>query len=260
MPQAPQPRPGSRPTIGQMEAPRTNVPLILSAKRATWRMNDADHGEADAEFQIRRTSILMKDGDTCKGEGCGLFSKKWQEVHHRDDNHQNNTDENLVTLCGFCHSIFHVGRATLDGAILLWMDDVADDLPQGDFNQIVRSLYVGAQSSANVAEPCRMLIAALQQRGAVLVDRIGTCDPADLGDALLRTTQQVYDQRKERLWGIRLMPGPHKMSGNRDLWPDIMSYWTSKVGPYGGLPPKTLPSLFQRVNQIMRKDLVNPHA
>ena len=37
------------------------------------------------------------------------MSPAWMEVHHADGDYKNNSVDNLVTLCPFCHSCFHIG-------------------------------------------------------------------------------------------------------------------------------------------------------
>ena len=234
------------------------VEIVLSAKAATWRMNDAEHDGADAAFQAKRGMILINHNHMCRGIDCGFYSKKWQEVHHIDDNHHNNDDANLVTLCGFCHACFHIGRAAQDGAVLIWIPEVADQISQGELNRIVRTLYVGVASNADVSEPCRMLLGALQQHSVRMVERIGFNDPAILANVLMRMTPQIYAKRAELLWGVRLLCAPHKIIGTRDRWYDMMAYWTGKVeGPYGSIPPSTWPNIFKRMNHLLQRDAVN---
>lgn len=241
--------------------PPPPVQLVLSAKRETWRMHDQGHEEADAEFRIRRDSILARDRHMCKGVGCGFISMKWQEVHHRDDNHRDNDDANLATLCGFCHSVFHVGLASENGSLLIWLPDIGDHVSQGELNRIVRTLYVGmAQSSGGVGEACRTIIGALQKRANLLAERIGFCDPRILGEVFLKMSSSAYRDRDEKLFGVRLLCGPHKRIGGRDMWSDAMTYWNSKDGPYGGLQPSTWPTLFRQLNKLLGSDVVNPNG
>ena len=73
-----------------------------------WRANDAGSARADVQFRRVRPEVLRRDRYTCRG--CGAWGGRLRvQVHHRDNDHQNNSPENLVTLCVFCHAVFHAG-------------------------------------------------------------------------------------------------------------------------------------------------------
>ena len=241
---------GGRPMpAGAAPAVIEPVQLILSAKRNTWRMNDQDHEASDAEFAVRRPKILARDKNTCKGQDCGFTAMKWMEVHHRDDDHANNDPANLVTLCNFCHATFHIGRAGQDGARLVWLPQIS----QGEFNNILRTLYVGLSGSGFIAEGCRELLGQLELRTQPIVDRLMTDRPEELATALIRLTSNAYEARGEKLAGVRLYCAPSHVLGSRDVWPDMLAFWKSKNGPYGNLPPNTWKVLFERINQVLRR-------
>lgn len=43
-----------------------------------------------------------------KCEECGgIFHRCQLDIHHKDHNHQNNSPENLQTLCANCHRLLH---------------------------------------------------------------------------------------------------------------------------------------------------------
>ncbi len=70
-----------------------------------WRTTKGS--KLDATWKTIRRRILIRDDHTCRF--CGLRSQKYMEVHHVDGNHENNDESNLITVCPFCHSVFHVG-------------------------------------------------------------------------------------------------------------------------------------------------------
>lgn len=234
-------------------APPPPVELVLSAKRATWRMHDGQHGAADADFQLIRTQILERDQHTCKG--CGFTAKKWMEVHHRDDDHTNNTPSNLVTLCSFCHLCFHIGRAGMfQEAQLIWLPEI----PQKTVNFIMPALYVAARDTASpYSETAQVLISMLEERAALMFEtQLASSDPTVLGDLLLHLPDDVYDNRREILKGIRLLPKPRKMDGeNNNIWGRIVDYWTSKDGPFGALPPASWNLVFDRIDKQIWSNL-----
>ena len=55
------------------------------------------------EFKQIKKSILGRDNYTCQDPNCEHKTKKL-DIHHIDYNKNNNSLENLITLCDFCHT------------------------------------------------------------------------------------------------------------------------------------------------------------
>ena len=96
----------------------------LRFKRLTWYQRvcpvcqekkklEVAHRWAGYKTQYERITfeINRRDGNKCKI--CGAietdknYKKKLLEVHHWDKNHENNSWDNLITLCHKCHSRLH---------------------------------------------------------------------------------------------------------------------------------------------------------
>lgn len=54
----------------------------------------------------KRTLILNKFNNECVNCGYNKESKML-DIHHIDGNHQNNVDSNLITICVWCHQLYH---------------------------------------------------------------------------------------------------------------------------------------------------------
>ena len=80
---------------------------VFGVKRKLWRKDDEHADVADAGFTPVRTEVLQRDNYPCRF--CGFKAAKYQEVHHLDDNHQNNDPQNLLTVCNLCHQVHHLG-------------------------------------------------------------------------------------------------------------------------------------------------------
>lgn len=65
-----------------------------------------------SEFYEIREFVLDRDNYQCQVCGKGLHTKKFAHVHHRDGNKQNNDQNNLLSLCIFCHSKVHSTSST----------------------------------------------------------------------------------------------------------------------------------------------------
>jgi len=60
------------------------------------------------EFKLIRPEIFKRDYYTC--QECEELLPKHMSVHHIDYDKNNNRAENLITLCGSCHSKTNVNR------------------------------------------------------------------------------------------------------------------------------------------------------
>lgn len=100
-----------------------------------WRQ---DEGLPENWESIRRTA-LFRDGYTCYY--CGFTSAKYMHVHHKAGKHYDNSPDNLITLCPFCHSCLHIGHAGINrmGSLLL----LYQEMEQAKLN---RTLLEGASS------------------------------------------------------------------------------------------------------------------
>ena len=101
----------SRRRLGSSLRKRNDALIELRAAvkaPSKWRANDAGSAQADMQFRLVRSVVLRRDRYTCRG--CEAWGGRLRlQVHHRDNDHQNNSPENLVTLCVFCHAVFHAG-------------------------------------------------------------------------------------------------------------------------------------------------------
>lgn len=237
------------------------LPLTLSVKAANWRMHDEGSAEADTAFRNVRETALQRDKFTCRF--CGFKANKWQEVHHLNDNHADNRLENLVTACGFCHSVQHIGLAGKNKeAVLAWIPEIE----QSDLHHIVRSILVvcrwgetiGSGGRSNrpevvratneMVQAARSQEAKLRARTAMAEKRFITSDPLELGIILEQISKEspaFYERRAEYLHGLRLLPLGRRVQEGKDKMPEIIDSWLATGGPFAGLLPRTWEALLR---------------
>jgi intracellular multiplication protein IcmJ len=238
------------------------LPLVLSVKAANdWRMYDDAAGEADAEFKHVRLKVLDRDDRTC--QFCGFRAPKWQEVHHRNDDHADNRPQNLVTACMFCHMCQHIGLAGRNKeAVLAFIPEI----PQDRLHHVVRSILVVrrwadgiaadrrqrpelVKGARDMAESAQALETKLRGREADAQRLIGTSDPLELANILLQMAADagaLYDKRADFLAGIRLLPVGRRVQGGSDKMGEIIDSWLGTGGPYANLAPRTWVSLLKQ--------------
>src|SRR6185369_10335832 len=130
--------------------PIQRLQLVLSAKRKSWRLADGHASEADNAFVSVRNDVLSRDDYHC--QGCGFRAERWQEVHHKDDDHANNNPSNLATVCCLCHQVFHLGMTGMRrSGIIIWCPEI----DQANINNISRAIFVAVMNKKTHEEPAR---------------------------------------------------------------------------------------------------------
>ncbi|MGU3404469.1 HNH endonuclease [Methylobacterium fujisawaense] len=229
------------------------LPIVLSCKTQGWRMHDPDSHEADHVFQTGRQRVLDVQKYTC--QYCGFQSQKWQEIHHRNDDHHDNRPENLAVACMYCHMCFHIGLAGhKNEGVLIFLPE----MEQADLNCLVRACQVARRAAdlgaSDAARPrpdqdavreyrdaATAILKRLDDRRAKAEELLGGVrNPSDLANIMMLMPDDLYAQRHERLHGIRLLPtGVRKGNSGEDRMVEIVDFWLSTGGPFGARQPRT---------------------
>lgn len=178
---------------------------ILSVKRKLWRKDDDHAALADAAFVKTREDILRRDNHTCKH--CAFKASKYQEIHHLDDNHQNNNTANLVTVCTLCHQVYHVGMCAMrNGGFIA----VLPELTQTEINNIARALFVSELiANDDIKDRLKSLYAIFQFRGTDTLKTLFGIDissPFTFAEVLSNCPDEMYARRQDLFGSLRLVP------------------------------------------------------
>ncbi len=185
-----------------------------------------------------KQKILARDNDTC--QCCGFQAKKYQEVLFLNGDQTDFSEENMKCVCIFCHQCFNLDRIhIMKSGVLLWIPEI----DQADLHHIARAIYVARISQGPISDAARRSLDALMQRREVLRSRIGTDDPYILATVLKDyLTNSHYENRESKIEGVRLFPLDRRIIKEADLefnqFPQILAYWRSKDGPFGGKVPQ----------------------
>lgn len=219
------------------------MPILLGLSRGERKSNKDKKGaglsgpssyEKDSDaYKALKQKTLAKDDHTC--QCCGFKSKKYQEIHNFSED-----GEDFKTVCIYCHQCFNLDKVhTMRSGVLLWLPEI----PQADLHHIARAVYVARISQGPVADAARKSLDAIMHRRQSIKDRIGTDDPYILATVLQDyLTKAHYKRRDKKLEGIRLFPLDRRIIKESDLefnqFPQILAYWRSKDGPFGGKTPQ----------------------
>ncbi|WP_240533902.1 HNH endonuclease [Aeromonas veronii] len=143
-----------------------------------------------------RTEVLQRDNYTCRF--CGFKAAKYQEVHHLDDNHQNNDPQNLLTVCNLCHQVHHLGMCAMrNGGFIA----AIPELTQTEVNNLVRAIHVAEYvADAAVRDKLKSLFAIFQFRGCDTLKALYGVDisnPYALAETLSTCPDDIYAKRAE---------------------------------------------------------------
>ena len=192
-----------------------------------------------------KKAIFERDEKTC--QCCGFQADKYQDVHFLDNDSKNFSEDNLVTLCIFCHQCFNLEQATaMRSGVLIWLPEIS----QIDLPHLMRAVYVARISQGPMAEAARVTLDALMGRREEARRRIQTDDPYVLSVVLKDfLTGKYYAERNEKLQGVRLLPLDRRLIKESDLefnqFPQILAYWRSKDGPFGSRAPTLWTNLYK---------------
>lgn len=209
-------------------------PLAPGVKRSSWRVHDPDWEVADEGFARVRRQVLERHRYTC--QYCGFttmpdrraapttyLASGYLEVHHLDDDHGNNHPSNLLTVCPFCHLVFHAGNAGhRNTATVIWAPWIA----QADLNLLVNAIMVAMAREGEHAPAAMQMYARLTACADRIVSEFGEsmADAANFGSVLMmlanRSTSKtdLYARRTRLFAGVRLLPNPDAFGKAVEWW------------------------------------------
>lgn len=230
--------------------------LILSATRKSWKMSSTHGTEFDKSYKDSKGNPgKLKDvwdkvweRDKHKCYYCGFESKRHQEIHHLNDDHSDNSPDNLVTICPLCHQSFHLDTAsTTNGGKIIWLPEFS----QQELNYISRAIFIAIEESEvrekndeeeiGFIKIARMLENSLAERSLVVEQQIqnGASDPAIFANALINMTEAQYEKRFGFL-------KPFKLLNLRSRFPIQTKYWKNSV--FKDIPVETWEKLIIKKN------------
>lgn len=197
------------------------IELIPSVKLGTYRTQDTNASSLDEDFARVREKVLQRDAWTC--QGCGMRTRASRNqlsggfhVHHINDDHGDNDLDNLVTLCPFCHDVFHIGNAgARKAATAVWLPGIT----QAQINIVCHVLFIlmhhgqedDDKESTEAAERACKAYESLYAPEYIeaLHEHLGISELSLIGETLAYLGHhhpETYEKRKHFLYGLRLIP------------------------------------------------------
>ena len=186
--------------------------------------------------QSLKNAMWSRGGNTC--HFCGLKAGKYMEIVGPSSAARM---DKMRVACIFCAQVSSLDVvSTQKSGVLMHLPEFG----QAELNAYARIIYVCRISQAAPADAARRILERLMTRREAARERFGTDDPYNLA-AMFAGCKNQDEQSAllERLAGIRVFPLDRRIIKEGDLefnqFPQILAYWRSKDGPFGGLaPPK----------------------
>lgn len=203
--------------------------LLLGASRKSWKMSSSHGTEYDKNYARKYKKIWDKvwerDGRKCYY--CGFKADKHQEISHLNEDHSDNSMDNLVTACPLCHQSFHLDTASAtNGGKIIWLPEMS----QQELNYVCRAIFI-ANDEANAAlaeqreapgfaKIAKMLESSLLERTLVVEREIqqGASEPVNFANALLNMEQSKYEAREEFVSSFKLMHSNSRFPVQTKYW------------------------------------------
>lgn len=180
--------------------------LLLGVKRGNWREEEIHN---DKVYLDARSKAISRDHSTC--QECAWQADRFQEGHHKDDDHTNNDPANIITLCAWCHRSHHIGLA---GVYELGYAGISTDRskpmpPQAFLNQATRFYdWVtahGANAKPHFIQWAYNFEEYLTNCIATAERVFGSSELGDMAEILASMNNEEYAKRGDLIGGVRLI-------------------------------------------------------
>lgn len=231
--------------------------LILSASNKSWKMATTHGTEYDRVYKNSKGSpakqyevfnaVWARDKNKCYY--CNFESKKHQEIHHLNDEHEDYSMDNLVTVCPLCHQSFHLDTlSSINGGKIIWLPEFT----QQELNYICRALFIAMtdmdekedakQEPIAFTKIARMIEDSLSNRSLIVEQHFqtGASEPAVFASALINMKPDDYERRFVFLKPFKVLPV-------RARFPIQVKYW--KNNTFKDLPVETWEKLVIMADQ-----------
>lgn len=206
--------------------------LILGASRKAWKMSSTHGTEFDKYYEKKHKDVWnrvwSRDENRCYY--CGFTAKKYQEIHHLNHDHDDNSIDNLVTVCPLCHQNFHLDTVSnTNGGRIIWLPEIT----QQELNYLCRAIFIAmeedeqqqlSQSDSNdiigFTKVARTLPISLEERALIAENHLskGLSDPGNLANALIMMTSEQYEKAEENLRPLKLLHFKSRFSIQTKYW------------------------------------------
>lgn len=204
--------------------------LLLSSHKKSWQVS-SNHGKVDGLKNVKPKSVYLKvlerDKHTCYF--CKFQSSKYQEIHHLNDDHDDDSIDNLVTICPLCHQSFHLNVAYMtNGGTIIWLPEFT----QQELNHLLRAIFVAMDTPVEEAKDVKFhkmalsIYQSLETRQQYIDQYFYTGTNVEsnernvgaFGQMLLNLSQEEYLNRESFIEPFKILATPNRFPIQTKYW------------------------------------------
>lgn len=209
--------------------------LLLSAHRKSWQVSSLHGTQQDPDPKAVKIFERVWERDKHRCYYCGFTASKWQEVHHLNEDHDDLSLDNLVTICPLCHQTFHLNLAhTTNGGTIIWLPEFT----QQELNYLCRSIFMCLQANEQELEGVKFhkmalaIYQAFEAREQTVAQHFysGTATQTNeknvgaFGQMLLNLNEEEYNNRGNFISNFKLLTSPSRFPVQIKYWKGTTFY------------------------------------
>lgn len=216
---------------------KKQIPVILGITRPAGNASSFKAAGVKLIPAEIKKSVFERDKHAC--QCCGFVADKYQDVYALNQDYSDVRLDNLATTCIFCHQCFHLEKvAEMHSGVFVWLPEIT----QVDLHHMARAMYIARLSQGPMADAARLALDTMMKRREDARARLGTDEPFVVSMVLKDFIgPRVYADRAQKFSGLRLFPLDRRIIKEAEMefnqFPQILAYWRSKTGPFGGKVP-----------------------
>lgn len=205
------------------------APLLLSTKSTVWGDAAPDALEPfanTAQDRALRSSTLQRHGHRCMF--CGLESLA-NEVHNRNDNHRDLSEENLMVADPICHRWFHLGQLRKGEGLVVYLPGLSGR----DASHLLRTILIALTCDDEAArKDAKRLLNWMASHHEYVRQRWGSSEPSAFAAAVARTVHDDPARRAIAFEGLALVIHPQTVEkATQQLRAELTAHWPVSAWP-----------------------------
>lgn len=167
-------------------------------------------------------AVLKRDREVC--QYCG-FRHAGNGIHHINNNHTDDSENNLATSCSVCHAYFHLGQMPEGAGYVVYLPG----LSRKSVSLLQKAVSVALTSGdATMRAQAKKVLNWLASHKAYVEEACGTSEPQAFALALTKTGEHGELKQDHVFEGLHIAMDPTEVESDAVDW---------SAGPYSKTQP-----------------------
>jgi intracellular multiplication protein IcmJ len=184
----------------------------LSTKKVIWGRDKNSSWAPDCQHEAEAYATIVQRQAGC--EYCG-FIGFGQELDNLNDNHADNTPDNLAPIDHLCHAWHHLGELEASQALMVYLPG----LDPADVVHLQRTIFIALQTGTKEQrDQAKSLLNWMASHNQYVKDVWGSDQPLHFGLAMTANNVDPLDRQYGALHDVALVMNPSSVS-------EFVSHW-----------------------------------